>query len=132
MKEYKDYNPDHAFFIDDQFFIDHEAYIHYLAHECFLTPDDLPDEWHDIAHTAEKEKMFQLSEHELFDWLYDENQDRWPEHEWVSKDIRNALKKHFDIASFNAAVPELWYGTDEKMIIRRSDVIEDLRAELES
>lgn len=131
MKEYKEHNGD-PFFIDDRFFHDHESYIHYLAHSEILEPKDIDDDWHEIVTIARKEKMLQVDESGLIDWLFDHNQDRWPEDaDLVEKDLRLQIKKHFDIKSFNESIPELWYGTLEKMIIRKSDIIEDLRKELQ-
>ncbi len=131
MKEYKDHNGD-PFYIDDEFFPDHESYIHYLVHDCLLEVEDIYDDWHEIATIAKKEKILQVNESGLIDWLFDHNEESWPENgDLVEKDLRGLIKKHFDIKSFNAAVPELWYGTFDKMIIRKSDIIEDLKSELE-
>lgn len=131
MKEYKDHNGD-PFYIDDEFFPDHESYIHHLVNDYLLQVEDIHDGWHEIATIAKKEKMLQVNESSLIDWLFDHNEEIWPENgDLFEKDLRLLIKKHFDIKSFNAAVPELWYGTFDKMIIRKSDIIEDLRSELE-
>lgn len=130
MKEYKDHNGD-PFFVDDEFFADHEAYIHHLVNDYFLEEKDVDEGWQEIATIAVKEKMFEINESGLIDWLFDGNEDRWPEHgDLIEEDLRMQIRKHFDIKSFNAAIPELWYGTHEKMVIRKSDIIDDLRQEL--
>lgn len=90
--------------------------------------DDLPDDWSVKIEEATLEKMFKLTEDDVYTGIVDRielcHEDRFPEDsDRVFEEIKQAIKQSVDINKLNDLIPELYYPNGKKSVITKADLV---------
>ena len=122
-----------AFFIEDEFHEDIDSLVHSMGldEEEFF---DLDPDWEVEAIEASLEKIFVLEKEELVSIVSQKieelhsDSERYPDSECdfvdTQKAIKNAIAQSIDIDKLNSLLPELWYPTNKKIVIKKADLAE--------
>ncbi len=125
-----------AFFIEDEFHEDIDSLVHSMGldEEDFF---DLDPDWEVQAFEASLEKIFVLEKEDLVSAISQiieqeySDSERYPDYEcsdfdYTQKAIKNAITQSIDIDKLNNLLPELWYSTDKKIVIKKADLAEHI------
>jgi len=118
------------FFVDEDFFDSIEDFMHDRQLENTEEVKELKDDWEEKIEFAELEKVIEIDDsliEDIFEWLMDRNEERFPEHsETTEAKIKNALKESINIKKMKKLMPELWYPNQEHGKITKQDLLDAL------
>jgi hypothetical protein len=112
-------------FGDDIFCSTIEDLVEYLERDGDI--EDLPEDWETKVELTELKKVFEIDDdfvNSLVDWAIDVNEERFdPENYKIIERVKQAFLSGIDKEKINKALPELYYGTGERVTVTKKDLL---------
>jgi len=112
-------------FGDDIFCSTIEDLVEYLERDGDI--GDLPEDWESEVELTELKKVFEFDDdfvRSMLDWVVEANEEEFDSsEERVENQIRQAFLSGIDKEKINKALPELYYGTGERVTVTKKDLL---------